>query len=143
MSEELYDESAHGDASRGRKSSARARMWKYSLLSDVADDAEGDGFGEGNSDGLGDNDSSDGDGIVDNVGSTRVVSRLSVALVSAGGLLGGAGEGGSMMVSGAGLWNDVTIVLAEVGSSSPSGVPGRDVGGDLTARDEDEDDVRV
>ena len=50
--EPFYDESAHGDASRGRKSSARARMWKYSPLSDVADEGEGDGFGEGDSDGV-------------------------------------------------------------------------------------------
>lgn len=77
-----------------------------------------------------------------NIGSTRVVSRLSAALASADGLLNGVGEGGSMIVSGVGLWNDVTIVPAEVGSSSPSGVPGLDVGGDLTAREEEEDDVR-
>lgn len=141
----LYDESAHGDASRGRKSSARARMWKYSPLSDVADDGEGDGFEEGDSDGVGDGEGSDVDGIADrnNVGSTKVVSRLSVSFVPSDTLLGGAGEGGSMTVSGVGLWNEVTIVPAEVGSSSPSGVPGLDVGGDLTARDDDEDDVRV
>ena len=85
------------------------------------------------------------DGIVDrnSVGSARVVSRLSVGFVPSDTLLGDAGEGGSITVSGVGLWNEVTIVPAEVGSSSPSGVPGLDVGGDLTARDEDEDDVRV